>query len=279
MSAEVEFRHKGTGFRKPLGEVQFTTAKLSLFAPSSVTEPKITVSGYTASADKDVTVTISRVKDDGTKDCSVSHTVTPNKYTGKYISEPLSIMPEGKVAVNGDKFEVYAECDGAKSDVSTFIYAPGALKIVKATETVNITKFIAPHETNLSHGNQANTYDITGIFTKGVSPVVSINPKEMLQFKFNFENDENICAMVLMSHKGDEWKFMQLFYDAETDKWIGEGYFNILDHELVPGQTYVPGALNLFYVYGETKGYLQIAPLRKEARQEQGAESAERKPN
>ena len=253
VSAEVEFRHKGTGFRKPLGEVQFTTAKLSLFAPTKLTDTALTVSGYSVSADKEVKIVIARLNKEGAREEAVTHTVTPNKYTGKYISEPLSIMPEGKVAVNGDKFEVYAECDGAKSDVSTFIYAPGALKIVKATETVNITKFIAPHETNLSHGNQANTYDITGIFTKGVSPVVSINPAEMLKFEFDFENDENICAMVLMSHKGDEWKFMQLFYDAETDKWIGEGYFNILDHELVPGQTYVPGALNLFWLYGERK--------------------------
>ncbi len=38
-SAEVEFTHKGTGFRKPIGKVSFTTAKLSIFAPSSVTTP------------------------------------------------------------------------------------------------------------------------------------------------------------------------------------------------------------------------------------------------
>ena len=251
MSAEVEFRHKGTYFNKPLGELQFTTAKLSLFAPSSVTEPKITVSGYTASADKDVTVTISRVKDDGTKDATVSYTVTPNKYTGKYISDALNILPEDKTAVNGDKFEVSAECNGIRSDVVTFLYTPGALKLVKATETVNITKFIGPLETNLSHGSQANTYDITGIFTKGTSPVVMINPKEMLQFKFKFENDENVSHIVLISHRNNDWKFMMLYYDAQTDQWIGEGYFNIPNRTLDPAHNYVPGALNLFYVRGE----------------------------
>lgn len=251
IAAEVEFRHISTDFRKPVGDVQFTTAKLSIFAPSSVTEPNVTVSGYTASAEKDVTVTISRVKSDGSKDSTVSYTVTPNKYTGKYVSENLNILPEDKTAVNEDVFEVYAECNGARSDVVRFTYTPGAVRIVKATETVNITKFIAPHETNLSHGYQANTYDITDIFTKGTSPVVLINPAEMLQFKFQLENDENIQSMVLMSHKGDDWKFMPLFYDAETDMWIGEGYFDIADHELVSGQTYVPGALNLFWFYGK----------------------------
>ena len=251
--AEVEFHHNGTYFRKPLGEVQFSTAKLSLFAPSKVTEKKITVSGYSASPDKDVTVYITRLNKDGSKGDAVSYTVSPNKYTGKYISEELNILPDGKNASKGDKFEVYAECSGARSDVVTFIYTPGALKVVEAIETVNIKKFLAPFTTNLSHQNQANTYDITGIFTKGTSPVVMINPAEMLQFKFRFENDENISNIVLMSHKGSEWRFMELFYDAESDMWIGEGYFNIPDHELVPGQSYVPGALNLFYITGERK--------------------------
>lgn len=251
ISASVEFRYKNTDFNKPIGEVEFTTAKLSIFAPSSVTEPSIVVSGYTATADKNVTVTISRIKSDGTKDATVTHTVTPNKYTGKYISDSLSILPEGKTPVNDDTFEVYSECNGVKSDVVRFAYTPGAVKVVKALETVNITKFTSPGETNLSHGNQANTYDITGIFTRGTSPVIMINPAEMLQFKIQLENDENIAAMALMSHKGDEWKFMPLFYDAESDMWIGEGYFDISDHELTTGQTYVPGALNLFWFYGK----------------------------
>ena len=252
-SAEVEFSYRSIGFRKPIGSVRFTTAKLSLFAPSSVTEPEITVSGYSAVSGKDVTVTVSRINADGSTDCSVSYPVTPNRHTGKFTAEGLRIVPDGKTAVNGDAFEVTAACGGNRSDTVRFDYTPGAVKIIKATETVNITKFIAPHVTNLSHGNQANTYDITDRFTKGTSPVVQINPKEMLQFKFKLENDENIHSMVLMSHKGDEWKFMPLFYDAETDEWIGEGYFDTAAHELTPDQTYVPGALNLFWFYGERK--------------------------
>ena len=96
-----------------------------------------------------------------------------------------------------------------------------------------------------------NDYDITDVFNKGTSPVVSINPKEMLRFRFKLENDENIGDIVLMSHKGDEWKFMPLYYDAKTGMWIGEGYFDIADHELNPTQNYVPGALNLFFFYGK----------------------------
>ena len=252
-SAEVEFTHKGTGFRKPIGKVSFTTAKLSLFAPSSVTTPAINVSGYSAVSGRDVNITISRINADGSTDCTVTYPVTPNKYTGKYTAEALRIVPEDKTAVNGDTFEVIATCGGNRSETVRFEFTPGAVKVIQATETVNITKFIAPHETNLSHGNQANTYDITDMFNKGTSPVVQINPKEMLQFKFKLENDENIHSMALMSHKGDEWKFMPLFYDAETDQWIGEGYFDIADHELRDDQTYVPGALNLFWFYGERK--------------------------
>ncbi|MBR1482799.1 MAG: leucine-rich repeat protein, partial [Ruminococcus sp.] len=247
LTAEVSFRHMGTDFQKPLGDVQLTTAKISLFAPSSVTEPKISVSGYSAAADKDVSITMTRVKDGA----SVTHTVTPNPYTGKYTAENLDILPEGKTAVNDEVFEVYAVSDGKKSDVIRFTYTPGAIRVVKATETVNIKKFTGPHQTNLSHGTQTNTYDITGVFTKGTAPVVLINPVEMLQFQIQLENDENICALVLMSHKGSDWRFMPLFYDAETDMWIGEGYFNIPDHELVQGYNYVPGAFNLFWFYGK----------------------------
>ncbi len=252
-SAEVEFTHKGTGFRKPIGKVSFTTAKLSIFAPSSVTTPAITVSGYSAVSGSNVNITISRINADGSTDCTVTYPVTPNKYTGKYTAEALRIVPEDKTAVNGDTFEVIATCGGNRSETVRFEFTPGAVKVIQATETVNITKFIAPHETNLSHGNQANTYDITDMFNKGTSPVVQINPKEMLQFKFKLENDENIHSMALMSHKGDEWKFMPLFYDAETDQWIGEGYFDNNSHVYPAGQNYVPGALNLFYYYGERK--------------------------
>ena len=251
LSADIEFKHNGTVFCKPVGDVQFTTAKLSIFAPSTITDSNIIVSGYTATADNDVTVTINRLKSDGTKDCTVSYKVTPNKYTGKYTSDKLNIVPDGKTAINEDEFEVYAESGSAKSDVIKFTYVPGAVKIVKAYETVNITKFNAPYETSQSHGGQVNDYDITDIFNKGTSPVVSINPKEMLRFRFKLENDENIGDIVLMSHKGDEWKFMPLYYDAKTGMWIGEGYFDIADHELNPTQNYVPGALNLFFFYGE----------------------------
>ena len=250
-SAEVELNYRGTYFRKPIGNVRFTTAKLSLFAPSRVTETTVNVSGYTVTPNKNITVRISRVRNDGTKDSTVSYTVAPNKYTGKYISDDLKIVEDGKVAVNGDRFEVYSECGGIKSDTVSFTYAPGAVKITSATETVNIKKFISPGVTNLSHGGQNNTYDITGIFTKGTSPVISINPAEMLQFRFKLENDENIICMVLMSHKGNDYRFMPVLYDEASDTWIGEGYFNIPNHELTPGQTYVPGALNLFYLYGE----------------------------
>ena len=252
-SASVEFNYRNNYFNKPLGDVQLTTAKLSIFAPSTVTDPSIVVSGYTATSDKDVTVKISRVNSDGTKDTEVSYTVSPNKYTGKYISEALKIVPNDKTAVNGDNFTVSAECNGVKSDVVSFTYTPGALKVVKATETVNIKKFIAPHKTDLSHLSQANTYDITGVFNNGTSPVVMINPAQMMQFKIKLENDENIGDIILMSHKGNDWKFMPLYYDAESDMWIGEGYFDIPDHKLTNGQNYVPGALNLFFFYGERK--------------------------
>ena len=251
LSADIEFRHNGTVFRKPVGDVQFTTAKLSLFAPSTITDSNIIVSGYTATANKDVTITINRLKNDGTKDCTVSYKVTPNKYTGKYTSDKLNIVPDGKTPINEDEFEVYAESGSSKSEVVKFTYIPGAVRIVKAYETVNITKFNAPYETSQSHGGQVNDYDITDIFNKGTSPVVSINPKEMLRFRFKLENDENIGDIVLMSHKGDEWKFMPLYYDAKTGMWIGEGYFDIADHELNTTQNYVPGALNLFFFYGK----------------------------
>ena len=251
LSADIEFRHNGTVFRKPVGDVQFTTAKLSLFAPSTITDSNIIVSGYTATANKDVTITINRLKNDGTKDCTVSYKVTPNKYTGKYTSDKLNIVPDGKTPINEDEFEVYAESGSSKSEVVKFTYIPGAVRIVKAYETVNITKFNAPYETSQSHGGQVNDYDITDIFNKGTSPVVSINPKEMLRFRFKLENDENIGDIVLMSHKGDEWKFMPLYYDAKTGMWIGEGYFDIADHELNTTHNYVPGALNLFFFYGK----------------------------
>ncbi|MBQ1381592.1 MAG: leucine-rich repeat domain-containing protein, partial [Ruminococcus sp.] len=123
-SAEVEFTHKGTGFRKPIGKVSFTTAKLSIFAPSSVTTPAITVSGYSAVSGSNVNITISRINADGSTDCTVTYPVTPNKYTGKYTAEALRIVPEDKTAVNGDTFEVIATCGGNRSDTVRFEYTP-----------------------------------------------------------------------------------------------------------------------------------------------------------
>ncbi|MBQ9414607.1 MAG: leucine-rich repeat domain-containing protein, partial [Clostridia bacterium] len=252
MSAEVEFYYKGTRFQKPVGDVEIVTAKLSLFAPSTITKNTMVVSGYTATPNKDVTIYISRLNGDGTKEDPVSYTVTPNQYTGKYISDELPILVPGKTAVNEDEFEVYAATNGVQSDVVNFTYLPGAVSVTKAYEDVNIRKFVSPYQTdNFVEGTNATHYDITGIFTKGTSPVVVINPALMVRFAFQLENDENISDMVLMSHKGNDWKFMRLYYDAATDMWIGEGYFNNASHELISGYNYVPGALNLFYYYGE----------------------------
>ncbi|MBQ9679130.1 MAG: leucine-rich repeat protein [Ruminococcus sp.] len=251
LSASVDFRYKGKYFNKPLGEVELTTSKLSLFASNKVTDTTTVVSGYSAFSDKKVNIHITHLNSDGTKGDSVSYTVAPNKYTGKYISEPLSIIGEDDTATDGDQFEVYAECSGEKTDVVSFIYLANAVTVEKAVETVNITKFIAPGKTNISHGGQANVFDITDVFTRGASPVVVLNPSEMLQFKFRLNNDENVSDVILMSNNDGNWQFMELYYDAQSDYWIGEGNFDVKDHVPVPGQYNLPGELHLFYYYGE----------------------------
>ena len=58
----------------------------------------------------------------------------------------------------------------------------------------------------------------------------------MYRFRIRLDNDENISEVVLMSHRGDDWKFMQLYYDAATDFWIGEGYFDNNSHVYPAGQ-------------------------------------------
>ena len=253
MSASVEFRYNRKYFKKPLGDVKLTASKLSVFAPSVVTDDSAVFSGYSAFSGKSVNVHITHLNSDGTKGETASHTVTPNKYTGKYISEPLSILSAGDIAANGDRFEVYAECGTTKSETVAFSYIPNAVTVEEAYEVVNITKFTAPGKTNISHGDQANTFDITNMFTRGASPVVILNPKEMLQFKFRLNNAENVSDVILMSNRDGIWQFMELFYDKETDMWIGEGNLDIDAHELVPGQYNLPGELHLFYYYGERK--------------------------
>lgn len=251
LAASVEFRYKGKYFNKSLGSLKLTNSKLSLFASSKVTDTSTVVSGYSAFAGKDVKITFTHLGSDGSKGESVTHTVAPNKHTGKYISDPLSIVADDDTAADGDRFEVYAECNGEKTETFSFIYLKNAVTVEEAIETVNITKFTAPGKTNISHDDQANTFDITNMFTKGASPVVVLNPSEMLQFKFKLNNDENVSDVILMSNRDGNWQFMQLFYDAGSDMWIGEGNFDIPDHHLVPGQYNLPGELHLFYYYGE----------------------------
>ncbi len=253
LSASAEFRYKGKYFNKPLGDVKLTVSKLSLFASNKVTKTSTVVSGYSAFSGKNVNIHITRLNGDGSKGDTVSYAVTPNKYTGKYISEPLSIVGEDDTVTNGDKFEVYAECGGTVSDTVTLIYLPNTVTVEKAIETVNITNFISPGVTNISHSDQANVYDITNIFTRGASPVVVLNPAEMLQFKFRLNNDENVSDVILMSNRDGNWQFMELFYDADSDMWIGEGNFDVTSHTIVPGQYNLPGELHLFYYYGERR--------------------------
>lgn len=257
LTASAAFWHKHDYYNKSLGNLLFTTSKLSIFAPSTVGDQTVTVSGYTVTPDKDVTIYVSHLDDDGEAIDTVSHTVTPNSYSGKYVGEKLNILLEGQTAADEDLFEVYAESDGVKSDTVTFSYTPGAVRVAEAYEVANITKFIPPTggDSIASYQNAHDTdvHDITGIFNSGASPVIIINPHAMYQFRIKLENDENVCHVVLMSHRHDNWKFMELHYDAASDMWIGEGYFNNNSHEYTYGQSYSPGALNLFYFYGERK--------------------------
>lgn len=257
VTANVAFWYKGAWFNKPVGDVEFTTSKISIFAPSKITDENITVSGYTATPDKVVTVKIARLNSDGEAVDTVSYNVTPNSCTGKYISEKLRVLPEGETAANEDEFEVWAESNGSKSDAVSFNYMPGAVTVSKAYEIANIKRFYPPSGSDsiASYENAHDTdiHDITGVFNNGVSPVFIINPHAMYQFRIRLENDENISEVVLMNHRGDDWKFMQLYYDAASDYWIGEGYFDSNAHEYDYKQYYIPAAFNLFYYYGERK--------------------------
>ncbi len=274
VTAKATFWYKNDWFNQSLGEVQFTTSKLSLLAPSTVADKSINISGYSVTPDKNVTIHINHLNADGEVSNTVSYTVTPNRYTGKYTAKGLSILAEGDAAVEEDQFEVRAESDGVVSDKVTFNYIPGAVKVTEAYEVANITHFYAPSDSEkiaaYKNAHDTAVHDITGIFNNGASPVFIINPHAMYQFCIRLENDENLSEVVLMSHKGDDWKFMQLYYDAATDYWIGEGYFDINAHEYTAGQWYMPGALNLFYYYGERKDayrshyYPELAPTGSE---------------
>ena len=257
VTASVMFRYYRNWFNQSLGEVQFTDSKLSAFAPSATADESVTVWGYTVTPDEDVTIHIDHLNADGEAENTVSYTVTPNSYTGKYTSDPLDILAEGDFAAEEDLFEVWTESNGVRSDPVSVTYLPGAVKVTKAFEIANITKFYAPvgPDSIAAYENAHDTavHDITGIFNNGSSPHFIINPRGMYQFMIRLDNDEYISEMVLMSHKGDDWKFMQLYYDAATDYWIGEGYFDCNSHEFDFTQYYMPGALNLFYYYGERK--------------------------
>lgn len=270
VTAKATFWYKNDWFNQSLGEVQFTTSKLSLFAPSTVADESINVSGYSVTPDKNVTIHIDHLNADGEVSNTVSYTVTPNSYTGKYTAKGLGILAEGDAAVDEDQFEVRAESGGVVSDKVTFSYIPGAVKVTEAYEVANITNFTAPvgpdSLAGYTNAHDTAVHDITGVFNSGASPVFIINPHAMYQFRIQLENDENISELVLMSHKGDDWKFMQLHYDAATDFWVGEGYFDSNVHEYEFGHYYLPGALNLFYYYGERKDtyrahyYPELAP-------------------
>ena len=83
------------------------------------------------------------------------------------------------------------------------------------------------------------------MFNAGASPLITINPSCPIRFEFDLKNDEDVAFVFLWSKKGDEYKIMEAFYDADTDKWIAEGYFD-------PGNmSYVPGEISMFYLRGQ----------------------------
>lgn len=153
-------------------------------------------------------------------------TVSSSRFTGKYST---TITYSG----DADSVKVKAVWEDVKTDEYTVVFNDDMPEVVSVY---------------FGHDNTHNYVheDITDIFRDGYSPYIPFNPSMPVDFEVELTSNDNTAAMFMTSEIDGQRSEIELKYDASSDSWKGEGFFD----------TAVPGALNVVRIPEKSSGML-----------------------
>ena len=190
------------------------TTKLTMTAPSVVSEPVVNVCGFT-NPGAEVTV----LKND--EQVAVVRASANGKWN-------LTLSLAG--AADGDSFTVKASVttkDKTVTRTAKITYKPGAATFESMT---------------LEH----NFYTFT--LTKGelnaAKPNITLAPEQPFHFKVSLANSESVRSLSVCSTKDGVVKSLPLRYDEVHGCWFADGLFDEEDPSYVPGTLTIEGADN-----------------------------------
>ena len=218
VSASIKFNYNNSNWIQTIGRLDTECPDITVEVPENVNEYMTEVYGL-ASKGKDVKIYVND---------KLTGTFTANAYTGKYSGKV--VLPVGK---NGSEYSIYASCEDKTSD---------SVKTIYSSEKPVVKRVVLHYN---QHDVIDNTLDITDVFTKGTSPVISYNPAYKTSFEITATNNDSIDRVFVTSTKANSEKYIEAFYNEETGTWITEGYFDEFNH------SYVPGSLNVSIIEKE----------------------------
>ena len=212
VGAFLHFRYSNEDWKQQIGRVNVICPEITTAVPEHVNTFSAEVYGI-APKGQDVVV---YVNDDA------AATLTANAYTGKY--KGTVTLPEGK---EGTVYTIHAECGDLISET---------VKTTYFTEKPVVTNVVFRYN---QHSQHSQVLDITDVFLRGTSPVISYNPAYPVSYEIKASNSARISRMFVTSTKASGEKYLEAFYDKETDTWIANGFFDPTNH------SYVPGSMNI----------------------------------
>ncbi len=212
VSAQLNFDYNNSRWEQSIGMLDVECPDITVAVPETVNEYIAEVYGI-AAKNQDVSVYVND---------KLAGTFRSNAYTGKYKGNVS--LPVGKT---GTAYSIYAECGGKATEAVTTVYSAEKPVVKKVVFNYN------------QHSDNVQTLDITDVFTRGTSPVISFNPAYRLSFEITATNNDRIDRMFVISTKANSERYIEAFYNRETGTWITEAYFD------ENSRSYVPGSLNI----------------------------------
>ena len=207
VSAYLTFYSNGY-WKQKIGSVDITCPEITVSSAKTVNDFKVDVHGL-AEKGENVYIYVNGAK---------AGTLQSNSRTGKYSGTVT--LP---TASAGTQYEIYAVCRNAQSSKVYTLYDTKKPAVKKIT----------------MHYNDTETLDVTNVFTDGASPVISLLSGTPVNFSIKATNSKNIYRMFVTSTKGDDVKYLEAFYNKNTDTWETDGYFDPYN------TSYIPGAMNI----------------------------------
>ena len=222
VSAALHFWLKSSTWEQTIGTVHVECPELTFSVPDTVNTREVEVCGIAAKG-REVSVYVNG---------QPAGTFTASEYTGKYRG--IVTLPEGE---DGTEYRLHAVSGEQTSPELTTICASRKPVVT---------------EVDFSY-NSSQTKDVTDVFTKGASPVITFNPSYPVSFEIEATNSDRIDRMFVTSTKGSETDYVEAFYNKESGTWITKDSFD-------GSQSYVPGSLNISILEKES-GTISPAPV------------------